>query len=68
MQKYFGIEKLIQKGSDPLGALVSRTALSNQDLESETETLEAPTSLTGKQLAEANKTDIEITSLIKKDI
>ena len=68
MQKYFGIEKLIQKGSDPLGALVSRTALSNQDLESETETLETPTSLTGKQLAEANKTDMEITSLIKKDI
>ena len=48
MQKYFGIEKLIQKGSDPLGALVSRTAVSNQDLESETEVLEAPTSLSGK--------------------
>ena len=68
MQKYFGIEKLIEKGSDPLGALVSRTALSNQDVESEIETFEAPTSLSGKLLAEANKTDIEITSLIKKDI
>ena len=47
---------------------MSRTALSNQDVESEIETFEAPTSLSGKLLAEANKTDIEITSLIKKDI
>ena len=47
---------------------MSRTSLSNQDIESEIETFEAPTSLSGKLLAEANKTDIEITSLIKKDI
>ena len=56
---------MIQKGADPLGALVTRAALSNQDIENE---IEAPTILSGKLLAEANKTDIEITSLIKKDI
>ena len=44
---------------------MSRTALSNNDIANE---IEAPTILSGKLLAEANKTDIEITSLIKKDI
>ena len=28
-EKYFGIEQLIQKGGDPLGAMVTRAALSN---------------------------------------
>ena len=44
---------------------MTRTALSNHEIENE---IEAPTILSGKLLAEANKTDIEITSLIKKDI
>lgn len=44
---------------------MTRTALSNHEIENE---VEAPTILSGKLLAEANKTDIEITSLIKKDI
>jgi len=54
-QKYFGIRKLIVENSNPLSAMMTR---STQDLVGGTKL----------SIAEASKQDVEITSLIKKDI
>ena len=61
-QKYFGIQSLMMENSDPLSALINR---SRSDYSGD----QGKGSDSGREtLAEASKHDIEITSLIKKDL